>query len=169
MELMLALSSAPASGTAKALPTVDLGPPTAAPSVAGSGTSRRAASGMSANVRGALERIVFQVIQEAGHAGATDDEIEVVTGLSHQCASARRNGLVQKRKVRNSGQCRATRSGALANVWVTGEGIPVAGAPNRRALARPDSKELRLAAQHLLGNSEAIERVRAWLAALAEQ
>lgn len=56
--------------------------------------------------------------------GATDDEVEEGCGLSHQSASARRNGLMRKGKVRvmldGKGKPvkRATRSGRAALVWV---------------------------------------------------
>lgn len=127
---------------------------------------------MSSDVRGALEKIVFQAIYQAGHQGMTDDELEVVTGLSHQCESARRNALTSKRKVRDSGLRRPTRTGSPAIVWVVGEGIPIVGAPNRRAPTRPDAAALREAADALLneyGNNERLAHVRAWLLALAEQ
>lgn len=57
--------------------------------------------------------------------GATDDEIEVATGLSHQNASARRNtlvkkGLVKRREPGEKGK-RETRSGRRATIWVLGK------------------------------------------------
>jgi len=148
---------------------IDLGPPVPAPAVVGSDTSRAAANEMSRACVTADERVVFRAIFEAAELGKTDDELEVETGLIHQTVSARRNGLVQKHKVRDSGQRRRTRSGRLATVWVVGEGIPVHGAPNHRALARPDAAELRVAAAVLTGRSDELDRVRAWLLALAEQ
>ena len=47
----------------------------------------------------------------------TDDEVEVVTGLRHQTASARVNELMRSRRVRDSGRRRKTRSGRRAIVW----------------------------------------------------
>jgi hypothetical protein len=49
--------------------------------------------------------------------GATCDEVEWHTGLSHQCASARINALARRRLIRDSGQRRPTRSGRKAIVW----------------------------------------------------
>jgi hypothetical protein len=147
----------------------DLGPPVLAPAVWDSDTSRAAAEAMSAEAISADERTVFRAISKAGHEGMTDDELEVQTGLIHQTVSARRNGLVQKKLVRDSGIRRETRTKRLAIVWVVGAGLPVHGAPNRRAPARPDAAELRAAAMVLGGRSDALDRVRSWLLALAEQ
>jgi hypothetical protein len=47
----------------------------------------------------------------------TCHEIEVMTGLKHQTASARIRGLFLDGKIRNTGQERKTDSGRLARVW----------------------------------------------------
>lgn len=150
-------------------PEPPIGPPALPPSVKGSPTSRQAAEDMSPKQVSRDERRVFAAVSAAGDAGLTDDELEAATGIIHQTVSARRNGLVLKRKIRNSGQVRLTRSRRQAIVWVVGEGIPVKGAPNRRTPKRPDSSELRSAAACLTGHSDAMDRVRVWLLALADQ
>jgi hypothetical protein len=61
---------------------------------------------------------VLDFIRSRGARGATDDEIEVVLGMRHQTASARRRGLVLKLYVSDSGAKRPTRSGSSAIVWV---------------------------------------------------
>ena len=69
-----------------------------------------------------LEAVVETFVR-ACPAGATDDEIELGTGLSHQCASARRNALVAKGLLVNlldddgNPVKRLTRSGRRAFVW----------------------------------------------------
>lgn len=65
-----------------------------------------------------LRARVLDVITKAGDTGATDDEIEQVTGLVHQTASARRRELALGSKIVDSGQRRPTRSGRKAIVWI---------------------------------------------------
>lgn len=60
---------------------------------------------------------VLGVIRARGSQGATDDEIEVALGLSHQTASARRRELVLAGEVVEAGGKRLTRSGSPAKVW----------------------------------------------------
>jgi hypothetical protein len=94
-------------------------PPTGVPHVQGSDTSEAAA----ASVEEALNRLEGQVLtclKGRGDSGATDDEIEQLTGMAHQTASARRRTLVLKGLVKDSGQRRKTRSGRSAAVWVLG-------------------------------------------------
>lgn len=73
---------------------------------------------------GRLEGLVLESIRARGVEGATDDEVEGATGLTHQCASARRRALVLKGLVRDSGQRRATRQRRRAIVWVLGQETP---------------------------------------------
>lgn len=78
-------------------------------------TSREAADAIRPVVP-RLEGIVLEAIRSAG--GLCDHEIEAVTGLIHQTASARRRGLVLKGLVADSGVRRVTASGRQAKVWV---------------------------------------------------
>jgi hypothetical protein len=60
-----------------------------------------------------LESVVLACL---GHGGATCDEIERLTGLSHQTASARLRELTIRGLVAATGQTRATRSGRQAAI-----------------------------------------------------
>ncbi len=80
-------------------------------------TSKAAAESLDDDELNRLEQLVYDTIA-ASKDGCTDDEIEVATSLTHQCASARRRGLVLKNRVMDSGRRRATRSGRKAAVWV---------------------------------------------------
>lgn len=94
------------------------------PFVKGSDTSTAAADSMvdhSANIE---LRILSFFMHEAGHQGATDDEIEQHLGLKHQTVSARRRQLEQRGmvvKMYNHGQRikRPTRSGRQAGVYIS--------------------------------------------------
>lgn len=95
---------------------------------AGGDTSADAAKTIKQNVA-KVQAKVFDYIQWATNAsrvingilfvmvGATCDEIERDTGLSHQTASARVRELAQAGTIRDSGQRRLTRSGRKAIVW----------------------------------------------------
>ena len=87
------------------------------PYAASSQTSREAAESIADDV-GRLESIVLNCIASAGKFGHTCDEVEQRTGLSHQTASARCRGLVQKGRIELNGQKRETRSGRKAGVYV---------------------------------------------------
>jgi hypothetical protein len=50
--------------------------------------------------------------------GCTCDEVEVVTGMSHQSTSARITELVIEGKIRDTGVRRKTRTGRTARVYV---------------------------------------------------
>ena len=91
------------------------------PYVRGSDTSYAAAQSIVSDLP-RLEGVVLDCIRQSQTHGRTDDEIEVVTGLSHQCASARRRGLVLKGRVIDSGRRRVTRSGRTAAVWAAARG-----------------------------------------------
>jgi GAF domain-containing protein len=80
-------------------------------------TSREAAESMVPHFN-RLEILVLNAIRARGAHGATDDELELMTGLSHQTASARRRTLVLKEAIHDSTQRRLTRSGRRAIVWV---------------------------------------------------
>jgi hypothetical protein len=84
----------------------------------GVATSNAAAVSIS-GAAGALRARVLHVITELG--GATCDEVECVTDLKHQTASARVYELHTRGKIVDSGERRATRSGRDAIVWVVPE------------------------------------------------
>jgi len=137
------------------------------PAVLRSDTSVAAARSHAAEQVSGDERVVLRAIQEQG--GLTDDDLEVITGLSHQSASARRNGLVRKRLVRDSGERRLTRSGRKAVVWVLGVGRPIEGGANDRP-TRPSDAEIQEAEAEIGalcevcgGETEAIGKLRRWL------
>lgn len=117
---------------------------TTAPYVVGSDTSRAAADSLGGEVLSRLEALVLDVIWARGSGGATDDEVEVVTELSHQCASARRVALVKRGLVVDSMQRRETRSGRLATVWVA-EPKETATQPPRPRPKRPDAATMQSA------------------------
>ena len=70
---------------------------------------------------GDQEREVLDQIRRAKAHGLTDDELEALTGLPHQSASARRRGLVLKGFVKSSGKRRMTSNGKLVTAWVAGK------------------------------------------------
>lgn len=84
-------------------------------------TSREAYRSISGDLP-RLEGVVLEFIRRSD--GATDDEIEAGTGLPHQTASARRNGLMRRGLIRVASDewgeplKRQTRSGRKAFVWV---------------------------------------------------
>jgi len=80
-------------------------------------TSHDAAESMKASAPNVRQRIM-SVIRECGLHGATDDEIEQITGLRHQTASAARRSLSKAGHVVDSGEKRNTSSGRKAIVWI---------------------------------------------------
>ena len=89
----------------------------------GTDTSRAAAASLAPHV-GRLEAVVLEAIREAGEHGATDDEVEIATGLAHQSVSPRRISLqrlglvVQAIDSEGVNVTRPTRSGRKATVWI---------------------------------------------------
>ncbi len=83
----------------------------------GTATSREAALSIVPH-RQALALRVFTFIQQSGIDGMTCDEVEMLSGLSHQTASARINELAKIRAIVPGGR-RQTRSGRQAMVWVS--------------------------------------------------
>ncbi len=67
---------------------------------------------------------VLAVIVKAGAFGASDAEIEAVTGMRAQSVSPRRGELHVMGFIRDSGRRRRTPRGRLAVVWVTVDGCP---------------------------------------------
>jgi hypothetical protein len=64
---------------------------------------------------GTKKRTVYNLIVE--HGGLTDDEIEVLTGHTHQSASSSRNKLMNDGFVIATEERRRTRQGQKAIVW----------------------------------------------------
>lgn len=99
----------------------------------------------------------------------TDDAIEEATGLSHQTASARRNGLVAKGLVEDSGRKALTRSGRNAVVWrLVAEPRPMTALARR--VRRPPPEALIAASLALVtfgGDSDECRDVAAWLTKIA--
>ena len=139
------------------------------PFVQGSKTSKAAAEDMADFAPGLAQR-VLRFIRSRGAEGATDDEIEVGMELSHQNASARRNDLVKRGLVKDSGTERRTRSGHRAIVWVEGAGEALVGTSNAR-VRRPSNAEIRETVSFLRTQGVAtlppFPKVIDWLAHLA--
>jgi len=91
---------------------------THAPYAAGSDTSLAAAI----EIDGHLDRLeakVLAVIRDHDDRGLTCDEVEDLTGLSHQTASARIHALAHKKHlIHPTNLVRKTRSGRAATVWL---------------------------------------------------
>jgi hypothetical protein len=85
----------------------------------GSATSAAAAGALEADRLAELERLVYQTIAADPH---TCDEVETITGLPHQTASARIRGLVLRDRLIDSGVRRRTRRNRAAVVWTIAEG-----------------------------------------------
>lgn len=74
-----------------------------------------------------LKAIVLDAIKREG--GLTCDEVEIVTGLRHQTASARVYDLKKVGRIVDSGTRKKTRSGRDAIVWVVAEVAPSISVP----------------------------------------
>jgi hypothetical protein len=70
-----------------------------------------------ASVEQELTRLEARVYAALRDSPRTCDEVEIVTGLSHQTASARVRGLVLRDRVADSGRRGRTRSGRMAVIW----------------------------------------------------
>jgi hypothetical protein len=75
---------------------------------------------------GRLRLLVLENIIEAGSRGRTCDEIEQLTELPHQTASARVYDLHRAKRIVDSGTRRETRSGRKAIVWTVASSAAVA-------------------------------------------
>jgi Fic family protein len=82
-----------------------------------SDTSHQAAQSIKPRRTALQDHVEFSVKYGLFPPGATCDEIERATGLSHQTASARLRELVLNGRIEDSGERRKTRSGRLATVW----------------------------------------------------
>lgn len=66
---------------------------------------------------GSRRHEVFRTIETAGEYGVTDDELEKITGRSHQSVSATRNSLMKDGLIEDSGRRRRTQWGNEAIAW----------------------------------------------------
>lgn len=73
--------------------------------------------------KAAIRQRVLDVITTLGPFGATSDEVEAITSMSHQTVSARMTELKAADAIRPAGR-RKTRSGRTAAVYVA---VPVQG------------------------------------------
>ena len=67
------------------------------------------------------EALVFEHILSCGRSGSTDDEGEQALGIKPQSYTPRRNALVKRQLVVDSGERRPTESGRPAAVWLARE------------------------------------------------
>lgn len=81
-------------------------------------TSRAAHQSLAPRTVVALQQRVLAAIEAAGSNGLTTDEVEAITGLSHQTASARVYELRGAGRIRRTELRRRTRSGRYAYVHV---------------------------------------------------
>lgn len=105
-----------------------------------SSTSRLAAQSMRScagqsmrSCAGAQQQRVLECLQQAGHAGLTDEQIQCALDLSGNSERPRRSKLVELGLVRNTGVIRLTNSGHAAVVWAvvpSDECLPVASKAN---------------------------------------
>jgi hypothetical protein len=128
------------------------------PFVPGSLTSEAAAASQEGTAE-VDEARVYALIKSREEQGATDYEIEIAFGMLHQTASARRNGLVQKGLVCDSGTTRKTGSNRAATVWILGTGEALVGPPNDR-VRRPKAEEIVVAIDTILSLVAHAERTR---------
>lgn len=148
--------------------------------VNGSDTSREAAESIALSLH-PLQQKVYSALLAAGASGMTDDELEVVVGVSHQTVSARRRELVLAGRLRDSGVRRATRSGRHAVVWTTGAGdTHTEPTTLKKAPSRPGQRQLKNAIvelQHIIATqrqqgyepSEDLQNLGRWLIHLTKE
>jgi hypothetical protein len=74
-----------------------------------------------APVAKSLRQRVLDYIVECGADGATDDEVQVATGLDSHTEVPRRIDLYRNGDVVDSGRTRLTRRGRAAVVWIARE------------------------------------------------
>ena len=96
------------------------------------GTSEAAARSMARPAPPQRER-VLDLIRRAGPRGVTDAEGERALGMRTASYTARRNELVGRGVVVDSGRRRRTESGRSAAVWVAVKHAPRAGRAEREA------------------------------------
>ena len=79
--------------------------------------SRRTSNAAHDSVKPIMGKTKFKILSLIKTRESTDDELEVLTGMSHQSLSACRRGLVQDGLIEATGKKRPTRSGRAAQVW----------------------------------------------------
>ena len=79
--------------------------------------SRQASNEAHDSVKPHLSEMKWKVLSLLKTRDSTDDELEMLTGMSHQSLSACRRGLVKDGLVEATGDRRPTRSGRSAQVW----------------------------------------------------
>lgn len=85
-----------------------------------SATSTAAANALAAPVTAAMERRVLAVLDSRGAYGATDAELQDELCIPVSTEVPRRNALMNRGLVFDSGRTRPTPSGRAATVWVSG-------------------------------------------------
>ena len=83
----------------------------------GTDTSKQAAK-LIRDFAGSQQDRVLRFIQNMGERGATDQEIELGTGLPGNSVRPRRTRLVELGKIKDSGRVRNTSAGRPASVWI---------------------------------------------------
>ena len=79
--------------------------------------SRQTSNEAHNSVKPHLSEMKWKVLSLLKTRDSTDDELEMLTGMSHQSLSACRRGLVKDGLVEATGDRRPTRSGRSAQVW----------------------------------------------------
>ena len=69
------------------------------------------------SVKEHLPKMKSNVLAVLSTRESTDDELEMITGMTHQSLSACRRGLVKEGLVEATGKKRPTRSGRAAQIW----------------------------------------------------
>lgn len=81
-------------------------------------TSTAAADSLAAPVTREMERRVLECLKRRGAWGGTDAELQDELGLAVSSEVPRRNALMNKGLIVDSGRTRPTRTGRSATVWV---------------------------------------------------
>lgn len=104
-----------AAAGVRAAPTPEFGP-----AHNGRATSRNAALMNKPTAGSQRDRVLLAIqgVCSRGFPGLTDEEIESITHMKHQTASARRRELVIGGFIKDSGQTKTNESGAQATLWV---------------------------------------------------
>jgi hypothetical protein len=109
----------------------------------GAATSQAARESLSDDHLSATKRRILDYVRRQGSLGATSDQIQRELGIRHasggRITEMVRDGLLKAATLAGGTPIhRATTSGRAAQVWVAGDGVPVAK-PSRR---RPDPSDL---------------------------